>query len=396
MGVDNLDYADQTALDDAINGSDIQLTLSEVLDSLVTEVLANSITGTGSNDTIIGTNGYDIISGQSGDDTLDGSLGNDQIFGEYGNDTLIGGEGDDILYAGPGNDTFIYNVGDGWDVIDYENWTGTSEPGDVDKLVFGAGITANDLTFSRVNDKDVVIDIDTGTYTGQIYIARQVNHTYYGTTYPGLTYIQFSDSSTLYLSDIDFTYAAPAEGGQIQGVQSGGGENDTLIGSTATDYFAGYDGNDTYVIGANFGNDNQITEELSEGTDTISFVDGITPDDLYIWTDSSGYLHIQDVNDPHNNILITGALTSSGADMAQRIEYITFSDSTVWDLSAGMTLTGTEATDRIHGAGGNDVINGGAGYNDYLYGYAGNDVLIGGAGTDYQGHRVWLRAPVTA
>ena len=78
---------------------------------------ANIINGTGEDDLIDGKAGGDTISGGKGNDTLMGSAGNDSLNGGAGNDELWGGKGDDTLYGGAGSDVFIYQSGDGKDII---------------------------------------------------------------------------------------------------------------------------------------------------------------------------------------------------------------------------------------------------------------------------------------
>ena len=56
--------------------------------------------------------------GGNGNDTLIGGAGNDTLFGGNGNDTVIGGKGTDTAFLGTGNDTFIWNPGDGNDVVE--------------------------------------------------------------------------------------------------------------------------------------------------------------------------------------------------------------------------------------------------------------------------------------
>jgi Ca2+-binding RTX toxin-like protein len=83
----------------------------------------------------------DVIYGGSNDEMLNGGAGDDFIFGGSGNDTLAGGTGNDYLRGGLGLDTYIFNQGDGFDVI--YNHESTSESSDVLRL--GAGIEASDL-----------------------------------------------------------------------------------------------------------------------------------------------------------------------------------------------------------------------------------------------------------
>ena len=73
-----------------------------------------------------GGDGNDVVAGSGGNETLEGGLGNDLLLGGGGDDNLVGGDGNDTLMGGTGNDslwgndgadTFIYNAGDGKDLI---------------------------------------------------------------------------------------------------------------------------------------------------------------------------------------------------------------------------------------------------------------------------------------
>ncbi len=58
------------------------------------------------------------IDGGAGNDTIIGSAGNDMLIGGDGNDTVIGGRGSDMAFLGGGNDTFVWNPGDGSDMVE--------------------------------------------------------------------------------------------------------------------------------------------------------------------------------------------------------------------------------------------------------------------------------------
>jgi RTX calcium-binding nonapeptide repeat (4 copies) len=59
-----------------------------------------------------------LLFGGAGDDRLTGGSGADQLFGGAGDDRLTGGIGADTAFLGAGNDTFVWNNGDGSDVVE--------------------------------------------------------------------------------------------------------------------------------------------------------------------------------------------------------------------------------------------------------------------------------------
>jgi hypothetical protein len=61
---------------------------------------------------------FENVLGSNSNDTLTGNSGANILWGAGGNDTLRGGLGNDTLSGGAGHDLFIYQVGDGNDVID--------------------------------------------------------------------------------------------------------------------------------------------------------------------------------------------------------------------------------------------------------------------------------------
>ena len=101
-------------------GSDI-----EIADATI-RTKAIKITGNALENTILGGSAKNTIYGGEDTDYLVGGKLADKIFGGHDNDTLIGGAGNDTLWGGDDNDTitgkdgadtFIYNAGDGKDVI---------------------------------------------------------------------------------------------------------------------------------------------------------------------------------------------------------------------------------------------------------------------------------------
>lgn len=85
-------------------GSDNILSLSGI----------NELSGGGGSDLMIGGIQADAISGGSGNDIIRGEAGNGFL---GGSDVITGGTGDDIMMGGRGADTFVFNEGDGADII---------------------------------------------------------------------------------------------------------------------------------------------------------------------------------------------------------------------------------------------------------------------------------------
>jgi Ca2+-binding RTX toxin-like protein len=137
----------------------------------------------------------------------------------------------------------------------------------------------------------------------------------------------------------------------------GGGGNDFMLGSAGNDVFYGGDGNDTMDgrLGAdefNGGGGIDTVNYESRTTRVVVTMDGTANDGTPATLSTPGE---RDNVKKDIEVLIGGR----GND----------------------TLTGNELANRIHGAGGNDVIYGGAG-NDTLVGGPGEDRLYGLDGND--------------
>jgi hypothetical protein len=91
------------------------------------------------------------IDGGDGNDTIAGGKGNETLLGGRGNDSIDGNGGNDRALLGAGNDTFVWDPGDGSDILEGQRG--------VDTMVFnGAGVAeqvdlsanGNRLRFFRV------------------------------------------------------------------------------------------------------------------------------------------------------------------------------------------------------------------------------------------------------
>lgn len=143
-------------------------------DKLYGDEGADTLYGGAGNDTLQGGSGNDNLDGEAGDDYLSGGAGDDRLYDDQGANTFdggdgddrlmsanttafwgpnkyIGGKGNDIIFGSRGGDTYLFNAGDGQDVI-IENPYG----GGTDVFEFGAGIHASDFSATRVGDSLVL------------------------------------------------------------------------------------------------------------------------------------------------------------------------------------------------------------------------------------------------
>ena len=372
------------------------------------------ITGTEYNDVLRARMAEDVtISGLDGDDVLFWYQDDDIASGFHAaNNTMIGGLGNDQMSGGPGNDTYIFNRGDGQDIIyerevkyiasrnifvrsvdGYGSLDINYSDGGYDTLRFGAGIAANDITVSRSNYFDAVLRINGSS--DQITLAD------WGSTldYPNpnalytdyrVNQVEFADGTiwdTAYIlsriaeilnvgtNDSDYLFAWA-------------GENAPLQGLAGNDYLFGNRGNDTYIF--NCGDGQDVIKDSGGNLDTIRYGAGISASDITLIRD--GYNLVLGINGSRDQVCIEGW----GKESA-RVERVEFTDGMAWDAAyilnriVSLLPVGTDGDDTIYawdgenatlqGLGGNDNLLAGEG-NDTLIGDTGNDALSGGVGND--------------
>ncbi|MEX0282082.1 MAG: calcium-binding protein [Arenibacterium sp.] len=137
-------------------------------------VFDDELYGTNGDDVIRALSGSDGLYGLGGQDKLYGNAGGDSLHGGRGKDFLIGGRGDDSLAGdagrdklkgGRGEDTFVFEKGDGRDVIldfkvrkdSFQIWSGAKEFSD---LTFEAKNGGTLVTFSDVKIYVKNVDVD--------------------------------------------------------------------------------------------------------------------------------------------------------------------------------------------------------------------------------------------
>jgi len=323
--------------------------------------------GTNGNDTVQGSDGNDVINGRLGTDTLIGGNGDDSyivnsnstlvveafdggidevrssmgfvlpdhvenlylvgnngskdatgnalpniIVGNGGNNVITGGHANDILTGGSGADTFVFERGDGSDIItDFEAGTNGRDVVRLDDYGFS--------TFADVQAAMTEVGDDThlalSSFETLVFRDRQVSD---------------------FVEDDFLLPEIPPESQAWIRANIGTAEADTMLGSASNerfegkgnaDVFKGDLGDDTYLVD---NDEQQIVERTREGIDTIeSYISYALPDN---------------------------------------VENLTL-------LTAGTIGTGNALANRLIGSSGSDELNGKGG-DDYLVGGAGDDVFV--------------------
>ncbi len=274
---------------------------------------------------------------------LSGGAGNDTLTGSAYADILMGGVGADRLEGGNGNDTYVFGRGDGVDTINDTGSTavGSSYAPGGDKLLFGIGITIEDLILQRdgtamniyvADDQDMSVPLS--ELTDVVTVENWSN------TGNRIELLQFFNGLDFDVSEIANTYL----GADVTGpTATETPVDDTLNGSSLADWMDGFLGND--VLNGNAGNDFMFGRD---GNDTLNGGNG---DDIM-----TGGADNDVLNGGNGNDVMTG-----GAD--------------------DDVLNGDGGNDVMMGGTGNDTLNGGAG-NDLLVGDLGDDTIIASAGQD--------------
>ncbi|CAH0244973.1 Bifunctional hemolysin/adenylate cyclase [Pseudomonas sp. Bi70] len=382
---------------------------------------------------LAGGDGNDTLKGQ-GFDTLQGGAGDDLIEAysnawNQGTNIIEGGTGNDTIYGSFGEDTYIFNLGDGHDLLierraneAYSNIEPTA-----DTLSFGEGISASDLSFHR-RGLDMVIEHANGTdsITVQNWFKEPNDHF-------KLEYFVFADGSELSQAevegqviwhgtattdsfigyrDLNDTMQLGAGDDQAWGragddvihgengndyldgeagndTISGGAGNDQLMGGTGNDLLAGGLGDDKYVYFPGGGVDK--IDNTGGGNDGVFFSGGIDEARLTFKRDGNDLLILVD-EDAEQSVRVLGHFL--GGDKA--ISYVQpdggfmINAARIAQIVAAANIPGgfetlvegTATGEQLAGGQGKDLLRGLAG-NDTLFGMGGDDQLEGGDGNDY-------------
>jgi Ca2+-binding RTX toxin-like protein len=278
--------------------------------SIVVKGLAAQVTVTGAeslNDSL-------VVNGGAGNDTIDASKlqagqinltlnggdGDDKIIGSAGNDVVNGGKGSDFALLGAGNDVFVWNPGDGSDIVEGQagidtlqfNGANIDEKFDISangsrvRMTRDIGIVTMDLnSVETINARalggadTITVNDLTGTNTNQVNVdlagtdgapdgsadtivingtagsdAITINNNNGVVTVTGLaetvTISNFDSTDRIVINGLGGDDVITATG--LTGMQftaNGGDGNDVLIGSAGDDILHGDAGDDVLIGG---------------------------------------------------------------------------------------------------------------------------------------------------
>ncbi|ATN32507.1 hypothetical protein ACO34A_01620 [Rhizobium sp. ACO-34A] len=313
--------------------------------------------------------------------------GDDTVISEDGG-VVYGGRGSDNLVGSLERELFVYNRGDGVDLI--EDWAGAVMLmlAQDDELILTGGIRPEDLILAR-SGADLTIYF--ANSTDRIDIARQFHSWDYS---GGVEAIRFDDGTIWTKADIR-TYLLNGQSGTGNETIDATAGDDIIVGSAGDDVLLGGEGNDHYIY--QIGNDHDVITD-SAGSDTLTLGVGIIPTTVTVQRDGDNITLNFSSSD---SVTITDIFSSTSSG----IEVIQFHDGTRWTratltqklIEAAATngdddIVGSSAADVIAGGKGNDHLSGGEGGDTYRYdlgdgadfitetGPAGTDIVDLGAG----------------
>jgi Ca2+-binding RTX toxin-like protein len=165
--------------------------------------------------------------------TINGGAGNDTLTGSQGDDLVIGGQGNDVAFLGAGNDTFVWNPGDGSDIVEGQ--------GGYDRLIFNGANIGEQIGISA-NGSRVLFTRDVGNVTMDLNGIEALDFNALG----GADTITVNDLSGTDLRQLNLDLASPAGSG------TGDGQADNVIvnGTNGDDVIAvGGDASGVSVVG---------------------------------------------------------------------------------------------------------------------------------------------------
>lgn len=256
------------------------------------------------------------LDGGTGNDTITGGDGNDLLIGGDGNDLIVGGKGADTAQMGAGDDTFVWNPGDGSDIVEGQ--------ADHDAMIFN-GSDQNETVNISANGDRVRFTRDIGSITMDLNDVERVDFNALG----GADKITVNDLSGTDLTELNLNLSATGGAGDNQAdtvTINGTNDDDTIVASGSAGYAT--------VVGLSA----QINITGAEPANDRLVINGQGGDDAI---DASGL--------DADAIL----LTVNGGD----------GDDTLIGGAGADLLAGNAGDDRLLGGPGADILDGGSGDN---------------------------------
>ena len=316
-------------------------------------------------DTLSGTDAVDHLYGGGGSDWLDGGAGNDYLEGNAGDDILIGGKGNDTLIGGQGFDTYRFESGDGWDVIEDSDGSGTIYYDNI-QLTGGDAVGGSGMVWQqKAGDKTFTYLLTDWTENGQTYKRLSIQGPDGGMFIKnwqpgqlGIT-LEGAEPPTPKTPPVRVVEGA-------QGTLFGGDAADNeIIGTDKSDVLAGGRGADYLFGGAG--------DDFMWGDMTITSATAKSDT-------NEGWSATASDAQGHYDFKKWGYNTTDGTQVPAP-GYPGYTTSDLAHVGENDTLDGGAGNDHLHGGAGDDLLIGGLD-NDSLFGGYGNDILIGGDGTD--------------
>jgi Ca2+-binding RTX toxin-like protein len=294
--------------------------------SIVVKGLAAQVTVNGAeslNDSL-------VVNGGAGNDTIDASKlpagqvnltlnggdGDDKIIGSAGNDVVNGGRGSDVALLGAGNDVFVWNPGDGSDIVDGQ--------GGLDTLEFKNAGVAESINI-LANGSRTQLTRDIGAVTMDLDNIETINVD----ALEGTDTITVNDLTGTDTSQVNIDLAG------INGAPDDVADTVVLNATEGDDAITITNNNGVVTVA---GLAETVTISNFDANDHI-VINGLGGDDAIVASGLSGM-----------------QLTANGGDGAD-------------------VLVGSAGNDTLNGGAGDDILNGGPGL-DILDGGSGSNVVI--------------------
>jgi Ca2+-binding RTX toxin-like protein len=262
---------------------------------------------------IVGGSGADRLFGNSLENTLTGGAGNDQLIGAGGSDLLLGGANNDRYDFFPTT------------VLEADQVTENANEG-IDTLNFAFLTT------------DVVVNL-ASTSIQPVHTNRTLK----------------LNSATVLENIVGGSGADRLFGNSLDNNLTAGAGNDQLIGAGGNDVLLGGADNDTFVfVPATVAEADTVSENLNQGTDTLSFAFLTTNAIVNLGSTSVQPVHANRTLKLNSAVVFENILGGSGAD-------------TLFGNTLNNTLTGNAGDDKLLGSSGNDVLLGGANNDIYMF-----------------------------